>query len=69
VRNAEDWVYSSSRCYLKAEEDALVDPHTFEGEQIEIKGEAEKRFTYGQVISSDLFKIHFEEEPLSHVPS
>jgi putative transposase len=68
VKRCEDWPYSSSRHYLEGKEDALVDSYTFDGEPITIKGDPEKTFTQGQVIGSDLFKIHFEEESILPVP-
>lgn len=68
VKRCEDWPHSSSRYYFKGEEDALVDPYAFDGEPVIIKGDMEKYFTQGQVIGSDLFKIHFEEESTMPVP-
>lgn len=68
VKRCEDWPHSSSRYYLEGKEDALVDPYTFDGEPVVIKGDPEQHFNQGKVIGSDLFKIYFEEESTLSVP-
>ncbi len=69
VDRCENWPHSSSAYYLQDKEDALVTPYAFDGEQIAIKGNQEQFFTHGQMIGSDLFKIHIEEESLIPVPN
>ena len=68
AKRCEDWPHSSSRYHLKGEEDPLVTVYRFDGEALSARDDAEKFFTQGFVIGSELFKIHFEEETIIPVP-
>ena len=62
VERCEDWAYSSSRCYLKNEEDPLVDKYSFDGslpEGIDLRDKA--YFERGNGIGSALFKFCLKE--------
>ena len=68
VKRAAEWPHSSSRCYEKGENDALVDRYEWGGVLPEIEGEARRFFERGSSIGSSLFRLYVGENPLTAMP-
>ncbi len=68
VSQSEDWPYSSSRYYVQGAPDVLVDGYTFDGASVKVPENSEAFFMKGNVIGSELFKIHVEEGLIHALP-
>ncbi len=68
TERSEDWPWSSSRYYFCGARDDLVDPYQYDGAPLIIEGDPEKYFSRGDIVGSDLFKIHIEEGAFYDMP-